>query len=66
MANKGIMGNEIADRAAKAEIKLGVTIQTTQTKVAIKQHVNDLMYDEWNKRRVEQPSCRQTKILYKI
>ena len=61
-AHKGIVGNEIADRAAKSGAKLKTISPTTQAKAAIKQHVNDVVYESWNERWREQSTCRQTKI----
>ena len=62
MSHKGITGNEIADRAAKAGTKLRNIERTTQSKTAVKEHVNCVMYEAWNQRWTDQPSCRQTKI----
>ena len=64
MSHKGITGNEIADRAAKAGSKLRPTIATTKSKSAIKQQVNEVIYAEWDDRWQNQPSCRQTKIFF--
>ena len=64
MSHKGITGNEIADRAAKAGSKLRPTIITTQSKASIKQRVNDVIYEQWVKQWTEQKGCRQTKIFF--
>ena len=57
-AHKGILDNEIADRAAKLGTKLSPTITTMQTKEAVKDVRNNHAYKTWNERWKEQVGCR--------
>ena len=61
-AHKGIIGNEIADRAAKSGVKMRPNIEIGHTKQSTKQVVVDHIYDTWNSRWNEQRNCRQTKL----
>ena len=60
--HKGILGNEIADRAAKTGAKLAPLARIECTKAAIKGEVTEHIYSEWNERWKAQQSCRQTKL----
>ena len=61
-SHKGILGNEIADRAAKTGAKLPPSARIECSKTAVKEEVNKHTYKVWNDRWANQTSCRQTKL----
>lgn len=61
--HSGILGNEIADRAAITGTKLRPHLLLPQTKTAIKTIINEMMYETWNKWR-ETTNCRQARLLF--
>ena len=65
-AHRGILGNEIADRAAKTGCNLPVTINIGVTKTHIKARINDIFYARWNKRWEESITCRKRSYLCQV
>ena len=63
-SHKGILGNEIADRAAKTGAKIKPTIHLNQSKESIEEAINNIAYDQWNTRWHNPQSCRQTKLFF--
>ena len=64
-AHKGILGIEIADRAAKIGSKTRMTDdEVLRTKTAVKEVVNKQVYETWNRRWTNQSLCRQTKLFF--
>ena len=55
--HSGIVGNEIADRAAKTGCNLKITQKTCLAKAATKEKITQLMYSEWQDRWSSIDSC---------
>ena len=61
-AHNGIIGNEIADRAAKTGANLLVRQEVGLSKAATKDRVTTHLYRMWNEKWKNQESCRQTRM----